>query len=251
MVNKLILGNNEHIIKEWKEKIIDCTITSPPYNKGENKNSGQITKAVIYDSLIDSIPEDHYQNNQVIILNLIHDITKDGGHCFYNHKVRYIDGNAISPFAWLSKTKWTIRQEIVWDRIIASNIRGWRFWNVDERIYWLYKPKHLNDRGEELNSHFAKMTSIWRFKPEGGVKEHPAPFPIELPTNIIKSLYTENSHKLIFDPYVGSGTTSIAAKALGHDYLGIDISMDYIKLAEKRLSETSYEDCRLSTLFGE
>ena len=40
---------------------------------------------------------------------------------------------------WLRKTKWTVKQEIIWDRVIAANIRGWRFWQVEERIYWLYK----------------------------------------------------------------------------------------------------------------
>ena len=38
----------------------------------------------------------------------------------------------VSPLDWL---RWT--QEIIWDRTIAGNIRGWRFWQVDERIYWL------------------------------------------------------------------------------------------------------------------
>ena len=56
----------------------------------------------------------------------------------------------LHPIDWLRKTKWVIRQEIIWDRMIAANIRGWRFWQVDERIYWLYKPKNGNIIGEEL-----------------------------------------------------------------------------------------------------
>jgi modification methylase len=46
----------------------------------------------------------------------------------------------------------------------------------------------------------------------------------------------ESKDKLILDPYMGSGTTAIAAKLLGHNYIGIDISPEYISLAEKRIA---------------
>ena len=146
---------------------------------------------------------------------------------------------------------WVVRQEIIWDRIIASNIRGWRFWNVDERIYWLYKPINENDKGIELNSKFAKMGSIWRFQPESKVKEHPAPFPKELPRRILKSLYPNGEGRIILDPYVGSGTTAVVAKEMGHHYIGIDISEEYLKLAQKRIDETNVHKNSLLELFGD
>lgn len=251
MLNKLICGNNLEVLKKIENNFVDCSIFSPPYNKGENKNSGKITKAVMYDSLSDDIPEDEYQKNQVDLLNLVYKVTKDGGHCFYNHKIRYDDGKAIFPIEWISKTQWVVRQEIIWDRIITSNIRGWRFWCVDERIYWLYKPKDLKDKGDELDSRWAQLTSIWRFRPESQVKEHPAPFPKELPTKIIKSLYKDGEGKIILDPYVGSGTTALVAKEHGHNYIGIDISEEYLKIAQKRINETEIIIGNLESLFGE
>ncbi len=251
MTSKLICGSCLSITQDLESESVDCTITSPPYNKQENKNSGRITKAVIYDSVSDSLPENQYQEQQVNLLKEIFRITKPGGHCFYNHKVRYNDGKAIFPVEWLSKTPWTIRQEIVWDRIIASNIRGWRFWCVDERIYWLYKPIDEKDRGIEIGSQWAKMTSIWRFRPEDKVKEHPAPFPKELPIRILQSLYEDGENKVIFDPYVGSGTTALVAKKLGHNYIGIDISEEYLKIAQKRIDGTERSNNVLESLFGE
>ena len=76
-----------------------------------------------------------------------------------NHKVRYEDGKMIHPLQWLIKTKWNIWQEIIWNRKIAGNIRGWRFWQVEERIYWLVKGKP-----KELKPKHAKLTSIWEIR---------------------------------------------------------------------------------------
>jgi modification methylase len=141
---------------------------------------------------------------------------------------------------WLVKTQWNIRQELVWDRAIAGNIRGWRFWQVEERIYWLCKPVENNLIGEELNSKHALMTSIWRFSPEKK-SEHPAPFPLQLPLRCIYSVLDEKKGCLVIDPYCGSGTTLLAAKMLGHNYIGIDISCNYIDIANKRLRNINAE----------
>lgn len=139
----------------------------------------------------------------------------------------------LHPIEWIQKTKWTIRQEIVWDRMIAANIRGWRFWQIDERIYWLYKPIDGNKIGKELKSKHALLTSIWRFPPERK-NGHPAPFPLLLSTRIIYSIL-DGKKGVVLDPYVGSGTTCLAAKLLGLNYIGIDISKEYVKNAENRL----------------
>jgi len=251
MPGQLLKGHNIKILQKMDKDSIDCTITSAPYNKQESKNAGQITKAVMYDFYSDNLPEGDYQQQQKWLLDEVYRVTKKGGHCFYNHKIRYDDGQAIAPWYWLRDTEWTIRQEIVWDRILASNIRGWRFWNVDERIYWLYKPHNDNDKGNELKSHWAKMGSIWRFPPETKVKDHPAPFPTELPRRILKALYPSGAGKVILDPYIGSGTTAVVAKELGHDYIGIDISEKYLKLAQARIDEAVRQDCSLTELFGD
>ena len=86
------------------------------------------------------MPENDYQAQQIQILNELYRTIKLGGSFFYNHKIRWERGELLHPMSWLSQTDWTIRQEIVWDRGLAANIRGWRFWQVEERIYWLYKP---------------------------------------------------------------------------------------------------------------
>ncbi len=237
--NQFIHGDSLTILKNLADDSVDCGVTSPPYNKQENKK-GWLVKNVIYENAGDKLPEAEYQINQINILNELYRIIKPGGSFFYNHKIRWEIGELIHPIRWISQTNWTIRQEIIWDRIIAANIRGWRFWQIDERIYWLYKP--INDKkiGIELASKHAKLTSIWRFAPEGK-NDHPAPFPLRLPVRAIAStLQSQNS--MVIDPYCGSGTTLIAAKLLGHNFIGIDSSKQYLQNAENRVNTLSDQD---------
>jgi len=231
-LNKILQGDALAILKTLPDEIVDMGVTSPPYNKGENKK-GWLVDKVKYSGATDNLPEDLYQKNQIAVLNELFRITKPGGSFFYNHKLRWEKGVMFHPMDWLRKTMWMVRQEIIWDRMIAANIRGWRFWQVEERIYWIYKPKKRKTIGEELKSKHALLTSIWRFPPEQKIA-HPAPFPIALPVRAIYSIMDEKKG-VIIDPYCGSGTTLVAAKILGHDYIGIEISNEYIRFAEDRL----------------
>jgi modification methylase len=238
--NKIFCGDALTILKSLPDEIIDVGVTSPPYNKGENKK-GWLVANVKYKGASDKLPEDLYQKNQVEVLNEIFRITKPGGSFFYNHKIRWERGKLLHPMDWLRKTKWIIRQEIIWDRMIAANIRGWRFWQVEERIYWLYKPKGNHYIGEELKPKHALLTSIWRFPPERE-NPHPAPFPLALPVRCIYSVMDEKKGGLVIDPYCGSGTTLVAAKILGHNFIGIDISKEYVEFSERRLKNYKAEE---------
>ena len=242
-MNKIICGNALDVLKTLDSSIVDVGITSPPYNKME-KQKGWLVKNVVYDNYKDVKSEQEYQNEQIEVLNEIYRITKSGGSFFYNHKIRWEKGTMYHPLEWLLRTKWCVKQEIIWDRMIAANIRGWRFWQVDERIYWLYKPVDNNKIGEELQSKHAQLSSIWRFPPERE-NPHPAPFPITLPARIITSILNENDG-LVLDPYCGSGTTLVAAKLLDKKYLGIDLSNEYIAFAQKRLANCEKEKAKIN-----
>ncbi|MCM8782321.1 MAG: site-specific DNA-methyltransferase [Candidatus Omnitrophica bacterium] len=237
-LNAIIHGDVLTVLKNVESDTIDIGVTSPPYNKGEDKK-GWLVKNVKYINASDKLPENLYQANQIEVLDELFRIIKPGGSFFYNHKLRWEKGHLLHPMDWLRKTKWAVRQEIIWDRMIAANIRGWRFWQVEERIYWLYKPKSKNFIGDELKPKHALMTSIWRFPPEQK-NPHPAPFPLSLPIRAIYSIM-DDSKGLVIDPYCGSGTTLVAAKILGHNFIGIDISEEYIKHAKIRLQNYKSE----------
>ena len=236
---KLIEGDTLSVLSKIDDDVVNVGVTSPPYNKQE-KQKGWLVKNVVYDTYRDAVPEPEYQQHQVDVLNEIYRVTAPGGSFFYNHKIRWDKGNMYHPMDWLRKTQWTVKQEIIWDRVIAANIRGWRFWQVEERIYWLYKPIGNYLIGKELKSSDAKLTSIWRGVPEDGRKNpHPAPFPIWLPARVIISILGTETQGVVLDPYIGSGTTAAAAKLLGHKYIGIDRSETYLEMTCDRLDKAA------------
>lgn len=237
-MNTLICGDALLELGKLPEESISMGVTSPPYNKQENKK-GWLVRNVKYDAASDKLPEAKYQKQQIAVLNELYRVIKPGGSFFYNHKIRWERGVMLHPIRWLTKTNWTIRQEIIWDRCIAANIRGWRFWQVEERIYWLHKPKNGDLIGKELQSRHAKLTSVWRFTPEGK-NPHPAPFPLVLPLRVIYAVMNENKG-VVIDPYCGSGTTLLAAKLLGHDYIGIDVSETYLEMSAERIKNCGKE----------
>lgn len=241
--NKILCGDVCKVLPSIPDGVVDVGVTSPPYNKQE-KNKGWLVKNVVYSGYQDKLPEGRYQENQIQALNEIHRITKEGGSFFYNHKTRWENGEMFHPMDWLRKTNWVVKQEIIWDRGIAANIRGWRFWQVDERIYWLYKPVGDNKKGKELASKDAKMTSVWRLVPENK-NAHPAPFPLWLPARIILAMLDGRENGLVLDPYMGSGTTAVAAKLLGFDYLGIEIGKKYVAMAKDRIKNAEHERIKI------
>lgn len=237
-LNKIYLGNTLDVLKTFPNDTIDIVVTSPPFNK--MGAAGKLVKEVIYNASNDSRPEHQYQEEQIDVLNELYRVTKPNGHIFYDHKLRWVNGVMIHPMAWLSKTKWDMRQEIIWDRGIASNIQSWRFWQVEHRIYWMQKGII---KGSKMESKHAKMTSVWKIRPDSN-SVHPAPFPIEIPTRCIYSIADLAKGLNVLDPYCGGGTTLSAARILGHNYIGIDISPEYATMAEERL-KSNKDDARV------
>jgi site-specific DNA-methyltransferase (adenine-specific) len=242
ITNTIIVGDALEVLKTLPDDFFDVGVTSPPYNKGE-RHKGWLVDKVIYDKATDRKDEPEYQAEQKEVLDELYRIIQPGGSFFYNHKLRWDRGRLFHPYEWISKTKWVLRQEIIWQRKIAGNIRGWRFWQVDERIYWLYKPKREEEQepiGEEVEPRHAKLTSVWEIRPEARIDWIPDPFPLALPTRCIFAVMDERKGRVI-DPYAGSGTTLVAAKLLGHEFLGIEISEEYTKRALERIANAEME----------
>jgi site-specific DNA-methyltransferase (adenine-specific) len=86
-------------------------------------------------------------------------------------------------------------------------------------------------------SFIGQTKSIWKFPTESAKRvNHPAPFPVELPKRCIE-MYTF-AGDIVLDPFLGSGTTAVAAKMSGRKYIGIDLSEEYCGIAEDRLAQT-------------
>ncbi len=141
---------------------------------------------------------------------------------------------------------WKYHSTIVWNEQNISRRTAWGSWLSAsapyviapvELIVVLYKDEwKKNYKGESdiTREEFMEWTNgVWSFNGESKKRiGHPAPFPKELPKRCIKMFsYLGDT---IFDPFLGSGTTTLVAKELNRNPIGVDIDPEYIKLAIKR-----------------
>ncbi|RBP57170.1 DNA methylase [Brenneria salicis ATCC 15712 = DSM 30166] len=105
-----------------------------------------------------------------------------------------------------------------------------------EYLYIFWKPGETVIDRNRLSSHeWAAWGSrgVWNIRSVRANKDHEAQFPVELASRVIKLLTDEGD--LVLDPFMGSGTTAVAASMLNRNYLGFDKELKYIELAKKRL----------------
>lgn len=97
--------------------------------------------------------------------------------------------------------------------------------------------RHLPSEGSMLTEDFLEATTdVWEILPERASRvNHPAPFPVELPQRLI-DLYTYRGD-LVLDPFIGSGTTAVAAVRTERHYVGFDTDEAYLAIAETRVDE--------------
>ncbi len=84
-------------------------------------------------------------------------------------------------------------------------------------------------------SHDAWFRQVWNGPPGASTQDHPAPFPVELAERLIRMFSFVGDR--VLDPFVGTGTTLLAAAGSGRHGIGIDIEPEYVEYARKRLSE--------------
>lgn len=103
------------------------------------------------------------------------------------------------------------------------------------------KSGWVENKGGETKSDFGMRHNVWEYTTGGGhvaadkfAHQHPAIFPEKLAEDHIISW--SNAGDLVFDPFLGSGTTAKMAKKLGRKYLGVDISQEYCDIAQKRIN---------------
>lgn len=233
-LNKIICGDTVEVMKSMPEKSIDLIVTSPPYNlknsTGNGMKEGTSSGAWANNPLQngythhnDNMPHEEYVAWQREVLTECMRLLKDDGVMFYNHKWR-VQAGLIQDRADIVEG-FPVRQIIIWRRKGGFNFNPGYFVPTYEVIYMIAKKKFLLKKG--ANS----AGDIWEFTQENKNK-HPAPFPIALPTRCIESVNCE----IVLDPFNGSGTTSLAARRLGKNYIGIDLSPEYCQMAEDRLA---------------
>jgi len=236
--NKIVVGDAVKVMKAMPEGSIDLIITSPPYNlKNSTGNGmkdgrgGKWSKAALMNGYADhgdNMPHDEYVTWQRACLTEMLRLIPEDGAIFYNHKWR-VQGGLLQDRQDIV-AGFPVRQIIIWKRSGGFNFNPGYFVPTYEVIYMITKPKFQLAKG--ANS----FGDIWEFTQEMKNK-HPAPFPVKLIERIVGS----TTAKIVLDPFMGSGTTAIAAENLGRDYVGIEISKEYCQVAEKRIAENKLQ----------
>lgn len=231
-VNKIICGDCLEVMRNIPDASIDLVVTSPPYNlKNSTGNGmkdgrgGKWANAALqkgYSNYNDNMPHDEYVAWQIACLNEMLRIIPDTGAIFYNHKWRVQNGllqdrqDIVNTFP--------VRQVIIWQRKGGINFNKGYFLPTYEVIYLIAKKDFV------LAPKANALGDVWSISQERS-NSHPAPFPLELAERIISS----TNAKSVLDPFIGSGTTALAAVKLGVNYTGIEISPEYCDTAIQRI----------------
>ena len=223
----------------------DLVITSPPYNLGSApwehlghwkqgdsaggkskwKNGSDAGAGIQYGAHVDAIPWPEYLEQQNDVISALWRRLTPAGAIFYNHKPRVVGGRLWLPTA-LVPIEAELRQIVIWARPGGMNFKPTAFVPTHEWLMILARPDfRLKSKG------VSGLGDVWTMTPDRNA--HPAPFPLKLPSRVLESVNAD----LVVDPYAGSGTTLVAAKAHGRRAIGIEIDERFCEMAAKRLSQ--------------
>ena len=243
LLDKIVVGDSELLLKQLPDNSIDLIFTSPPYNFGLD-----------YSEHKDGINWKQYFGKLFRIFTECIRITKYGGRIAINVQPLYSDfipiHHIISNFFMENKMIW--RNEIIWEKNnYNAKYTAWGSWKSPSNPYLKYTWEYievfskgdLKHPGEPsntdiLDSEFKEWVNAkWSIAPEKSMKDygHPAMFPEKLAERVIKLFSFKND--VILDPFNGSGTTTKVARNLNRHYIGIDLSKNYVNLALERLKE--------------
>jgi DNA modification methylase len=227
---------------------IDLTVTSPPYDNLRLYNG--------YSFDFEAVARELYR------------ITKDGGVVVWVVGDATIDGSetgtSFRQALFFKEIGFNLHDTMIYQKHNFSNPSSNRYHQIFEYMFVLSKgkPKTFNalkdrpnveagkigswgkntsrqvdgtmvERKRKVNTEFGMRYNIWRIKTE--MKPlHPAPFPEELARDHVLSW--SNPGDVVYDPFMGSGTTAKVAIETARKYLGSEISSEYWEIAQKRIN---------------
>ena len=233
----------------WPDEIIDLTVTSPPYDGVRNYQG--------------------YEFDFPAIAGQLWRVTKPGGVLVWVVNDQYHNGSrSLTSFRQaihFQEAGWLVHDVMVWDKgasvtwrsngytavwemmlVLSKDSRPKTFHPVTgPKTYWSKSTWHRSGRDKEklravkdLPQRQDKvLTNVWRLMAGGRrdhiATDHPAAFPERLAEMHIRSW--SDPGDLVLDPMVGSGTVPKVCVANSRDYVGIDISPDYVTMAEERV----------------
>lgn len=238
-----IFQHSSEDMRELPDASVHLMVTSPPYNAGK-----EYDKDLDLDQFLGMLRKVWNETLRVLV---------PGGRACINvanlGRKPYLPLHAFI-IADILSLGFLMRGEIIWDKASsAGGSTAWGSWrsatnptlrDVHEYILIFCKDNfgRPNPNGKrfsiERDPFLENTKSVWSFPTVSAKKiGHPAPFPRELPQRLIE-LYTFPGD-VVLDPFMGSGTTALAALASGRTYVGYEREKKYVKLAEKRIAEAA------------
>jgi site-specific DNA-methyltransferase (adenine-specific) len=250
-INSITTGDAMVFLRSLPDSSVPMFLFSPPYNLGTTSggrfpttghyangarmgkrggghhwNGGKLANG--YADHDDAMTPDAYTAWQKELLTECWRALADNGAIYYNHKPRIQNGIVQTPLDF--NPGLPVRQIVIWARAGGINYSPTYYCPTHEWIVIYAKPDfRLKSKGA------SGVGDVWNIPQEAGTW-HPAPFPLALAHRAIETVMPA----FVVDPFAGSGTTAVAAKQLGVDYLCNELSAEYVAYAEERLSKTSY-----------
>jgi len=270
--NKIICDNTESLIKELPSNSINLIITSPPYfgcRVYGNETFGREENPIDYvNNLIELTIEfkrilnkegsfylnigDIYFGTKVFSRNKGSYARKTDKN-YFEHKIVKPDGKYLQYKQLLmlperiaigmQEQGWILRNKIIWEKPnpVPSYSPDRRYPVYEHIFHFVKSRKYFFDLeiAKKLNNH----RDIYRNGIEP-FKEHQASFPLSLIKPLI--LTTSKENDIVFDPFMGSGTTAVASIETKRNYIGFEINERFCQIAEKRIKEANIN--KLSSL---
>lgn len=263
---KVLHGDCEEVLKEVPDSSVDLIFTSPPYADQRQKTYGGIHPDRYVDWFVPKADEFFrvLKPTGTFVLNIKERVVSGERHTYVIELIRELRGRGwrwTEEFMWHKKNsypgKWPNRFRDNWERLIQFNkqkdfrmyqeavmvpVGGW----AKDRLANLSDTDRIRDESR-VGSGFGKNVSNWvgrdmvypnnvlHMATESSNKDHSAVFPVGLPAWFIK-LFTLPGDTVL-DPFIGSGSTAVAAVQLGRRYLGVDVNVEYVELSRQRIKD--------------
>jgi len=257
--DRIVCGDSLDTLKKIPDKTFDLVFADPPYNMQIGKRLKRPDDSKVYgvnDKWDQFSDFEHYDNFSKTWLKECKRVLKDNGSI-------WVIGTYHNIFRlgyYIQNLNYWILNDVIWRKNNPMpNFKGTRFTNAHETLIWASKNKKskytFNYQSLKSFNDDLQMRSDWmlpvcngkeRLK-RGGKKVHSTQKPEALLYRII--LAATNKGDVIFDPFLGTGTSAVVAKKLGRKYFGIEKDKKYFAAAYERIYKASIiEDDYLDTI---
>lgn len=265
-VNEILLGDCEKVLQKFPDNYFDLIFTSPPYADQRNNTYGGINPDSYVNWFLPKTSEFFrvLKPTGTFILNIKERVVKGERHTYVIELILEMKKQGwlwTEEYIWHKKNsypgKWPNRFRDSWERLIQFNKTKNFIFNQNDvmvpvgdwaksRLANLSETDKKRDESR-VKSGFGKKISNWinrekvyptnviHLATECGNKNHSAAFPIDLPKWFIRLFTNENG--IVLDPFIGSGTTAVAALELNRSFVGVEIIPEFVQTSIERISK--------------